>query len=105
MDKVADMGPRLECHEAFPQRCNIEFADVKPDGSIRTRVWERGSGITMACGTGACATAVAAAMTGRTGRQTDIVMDGGTLHIEWKENNHVFLSGPAEFVFDGEIYL
>ena len=105
VDKVADMGPRLECHEAFPQRCNIEFADVKPDGSIRTRVWERGSGITMACGTGACATAVAAAMTGRTGRQTDIVMDGGTLHIEWKENNHVFLSGPAEFVFDGEIYL
>ena len=105
VDKVEDMGPKFECHEAFPQRCNIEFADVKPDGSIRTRVWERGSGITMACGTGACATAVAAAMTGRTGRQTDIVMDGGTLHIEWKENNHVFLSGPAEFVFDGEIYL
>ena len=105
VDKVADMGPRLECHEAFPQRCNIEFADVKPDGSIRTRVWERGSGITMACGTGACATAVAAAMTGRTRRQTDIIMDGGTLHVEWNENNHVFLSGPAEFVFDGEIYM
>jgi diaminopimelate epimerase len=105
VDKVADMGPRLECHEAFPQRCNIEFAKVYPDGSIRTRVWERGSGITMACGTGACATAVAAAMTGRTGRQADIIMDGGNLHIEWKENNHVFLSGPAEFVFDGEIYM
>ncbi len=105
VDKVADMGPRLECHEAFPQRCNIEFAKVYPDGSIRTRVWERGSGITMACGTGACATAVAAAMTGRTGRQTDIIMDGGTLHVEWNENNHVFLSGPAEFVFDGEIYM
>ncbi|MGM9686734.1 MAG: diaminopimelate epimerase [Bacteroidaceae bacterium] len=105
VDKVADMGPRLECHEAFPQRCNIEFAKVNPDGSIRTRVWERGSGITMACGTGACATAVAAAMTGRTGRQTDIIMDGGMLHVEWNENNHVFLSGPAEFVFDGEIYM
>ena len=105
VDKVADMGPRLECHEAFPQRCNIEFAKVYPDGSIRTRVWERGSGITMACGTGACATAVAAAMTGRTRRQTDIIMDGGTLHVEWNENNHVFLSGPAEFVFDGEIYM
>lgn len=105
VDKVADMGPRLECHEAFPQRCNIEFAKVNPDGSIRTRVWERGSGITMACGTGACATAVAAAMTGRTGRQADIIMDGGNLHIEWNENNHVFLSGPAEFVFDGEIYM
>lgn len=105
VDKVADMGPRLECHEAFPQRCNIEFAKVNPDGSIRTRVWERGSGITMACGTGACATAVAAAMTGRTGRQADIIMDGGNLHIEWNENNHIFLSGPAEFVFDGEIYM
>lgn len=105
VDKVEDMGPKFECHEAFPQRCNIEFAKVYPDGSIRTRVWERGSGITMACGTGACATAVAAAMTGRTGRQADIIMDGGTLHIEWKENNHVFLSGPAEFVFDGEIYM
>ena len=105
VDKVEDMGPKFECHEAFPQRCNIEFAKVYPDGSIRTRVWERGSGITMACGTGACATAVAAAMTGRTGRQADIIMDGGTLHVEWKENNHVFLSGPAEFVFDGEIYM
>ena len=71
---------------------------------IRTRVWERGSGVTMACGTGACATAVAACLSGRAGRESDIVMDGGTLHIEWRESdNHVYMTGPAAFVFDGEV--
>ena len=100
------MGKRLEYHLAFPQRCNIEFARVEADGSIRTRVWERGSGITEACGTGACATAVAAVLTGRAKRTSQIVMDGGTLTIEWrKEDNHVYMTGPAEFVFDGEIEL
>ena len=68
-------------------------------------MWERGSGITMACGTGACATAVAAARTGRCGRECSILMDGGQLDIEWQANNHVMLSGPAEFVFEGEILL
>ena len=98
------VGPTLEFAEIFPERCNIEFATVRPDGSIRMRVWERGSGITMACGTGACATAVAAALTGRAGRVSQIVMDGGTLSIEWSEaDNHVYMTGPAEFVFDGEI--
>ena len=73
-------------------------------GAFRTRVWERGSGITMACGTGACATAVAACLTGRAARISDIVMDGGTLRIEWREtDNHVYMTGPAEFVFEGEI--
>ncbi len=75
-------------------------------GAFRTRVWERGSGITMACGTGACATAVAACLTGRAARTSDIVMDGGLLHIDWrKSNNHVYMTGPAEFVFEGEIEL
>ncbi len=96
----------MEYDEAFPQRCNIEFAQVVAPGKIRTRVWERGSGITMACGTGACATAVAASVTGRAPRQSDIVMDGGTLHIEWREtDNHVYMTGPAVFVFEGEINL
>ena len=105
VDQVAETGRALECHPAFPQRCNIEFACVQADGSIRTRVWERGSGITQACGTGACATAVAACLTGRAGRTSDIVMDGGTLHIEWREaDNHVYMTGPAAFVFDGEAY-
>ena len=104
VDQVGETGPVLEHHRAFPGRCNIEFAHVETDGSIRTRVWERGSGITQACGTGACATAVAAALTGRAGRTSQIVMDGGTLEIEWrKEDNHVYMTGPAEFVFDGEI--
>ena len=109
VDLVGEMGRILEYHPAFPQRCNIEFAHVlspSQEGSttIRTRVWERGSGITLACGTGACATAVAACMTRRAGRINDIVMDGGTLHIEWRESdNHVYMTGPAEFVFDGEI--
>ena len=104
VDQVGETGRILEHHPAFPQRCNIEFAKIEPDGNIRTRVWERGSGITMACGTGACATAVAAAVTGRSGRRSDIVMDGGTLSIEWRESdNHVYMTGPAEFVFDGEV--
>ena len=104
IDQVGETGRALERHPAFPQRSNIEFARVESDGSIRTRVWERGSGITQACGTGACATAVAACITGRAGRTSDILMDGGTLHIEWREtDNHVLMTGPAEFVFDGEI--
>lgn len=104
IDQVGETGRILEHHLAFPQRCNIEFAHIEDDGTIRTRVWERGSGITQACGTGACATAVAAAITGRAGRRTSIVMDGGTLDIEWREtDNHVYMTGPATFVFDGEI--
>ena len=106
VDQVDTIGRALEHHPAFPQRCNIELARVEADGTIRTRVWERGSGITLACGTGACATAVAAALTGKAGRKSQIVMDGGTLSIEWRESdNHVYMTGPAAFVFDGEIEL
>lgn len=103
---VARYGKILEYDPLFPERCNIEFAEVLPSGAIRTRVWERGSGITMACGTGACATAVAAAITGRASRESDIVMDGGTLHIEWNEQDgHVYMTGPAAFAFEGEVAL
>jgi len=102
---VAARGAQLEHHPRFPERCNIEFAQVCPDG-IHMRVWERGSGITMACGTGACATAVAAAVTGRCGRQSRVVMQGGTLDIDWREaDNHVYLSGPATFVYEGDVAL
>lgn len=102
---VAARGAMLERHPRFPERCNIEFAQVTP-GGIRMRVWERGSGITMACGTGACATAVAAAVTGRCGRRSRVMMDGGTLDIEWRaSDNHVYLSGPATFVYEGDINL
>lgn len=103
---IARYGNEMEHDAAFPQRCNIEFAQVMPDGTIRTRVWERGSGITMACGTGACATAVAAQITGRAQNKSTIKMDGGTLLIEWNaDDGHVYMTGPAEFVFDGEIAL
>lgn len=97
-------GRVLENDPLFPERCNIEFAQVLEDGTIRTRVWERGSGITMACGTGACATAVAASITGRRPRTSDILMDGGSLHIEWSDTDgHVYMTGPAAFAFEGEI--
>ncbi len=98
-------GSCLEHHSRFPERCNIDFAQVREDG-IRVRVWERGSGITMACGTGACATAVAAAITGRCGRQSHIIMDGGTLDIDWREaDGHVYLNGPATIAFEGTVEL
>lgn len=96
-------GSRLEYHSRFPERCNIEFAHVMDNG-IRMRVWERGSGITMACGTGACATAVAAAITGRAARRSRVIMDGGSLDICWDESDgHVHLGGPATIVFEGTI--
>ncbi|MCR5180256.1 MAG: diaminopimelate epimerase [Bacteroidaceae bacterium] len=100
---IATEGSALENHAAFPQRANIEFAEMRPDG-IRVRVWERGSGITMACGTGACATAVAAAVSKRSGRSSHIIMDGGSLDIEWKEDdNHVYMTGGATLVYEGDI--
>ena len=101
---IAHYGKILERDQAFPQRYNIEFAQLTDTDIIRTRVWERGSGITMACGTGACATAVAAFLTKRAGRKSSIVMDGGTLQIEYnEEDEHVYMTGPAAFVFEGEI--
>lgn len=101
---LVNVGPALEHAAVFPERCNIEFAEVRPDGSLRMRVWERGSGITLACGTGACATAVAAALTGRAGRTSEVDMDGGRLRIEWREaDGHVYMTGGATKVFDGQI--
>lgn len=97
------IGPKLENHPLFPGRINVEFAQVLSDGKIRMRVWERGSGITQACGTGACATAVAASLTGRSGRKSIIIMDGGSLEIEWDiATKHVLMTGAATKVFDGE---
>lgn len=98
------VGPKLENHPLFPERVNVEFVEVLPDGSLRMRVWERGSGITMACGTGACATAVAAVLNHKAERHSLVRMDGGDLHIHWDEKDgHVYMTGPAVKVFDGEI--
>lgn len=103
---LAGEGPALECHPLFPQKCNIEFAEVRENGVIRTRVWERGTGITMACGTGACATAVAARLNRLSDGRSTIAMDGGDLHIEWRQgDNHIYMTGPAATAFEGEIEL
>ncbi len=96
-------GPIIEKLPLFPQKTNVEFATVEAPGRIRMRVWERGSGETMACGTGACATLIAAALRGRTGRKASLVLNGGTLDIAWDEKTgHVLMTGPAEFIYDGE---
>lgn len=102
--ELEKVGPMLENNPLFPDRINVEFAQVKNKNSIRMRVWERGSGITQACGTGACATAVAGFMTGRTERISSVNMDGGVLTICWdEETDHVLMIGDAVKVFDGEV--
>lgn len=102
---VAGIGPVLERHAFFPDRANIEFAEVIAPGHIRMRVWERGAGITLACGSGACATLVAAARRGLAGRKAVIEVDGGKLTIEWLENGHVRMTGPWTLSFAGEVDL
>ena len=100
---VAGFGTVIEHDALFPNRTNAEFAKILGADRIRMRVWERGAGETMACGTGACATLVAAAANRLTGRKAALELNGGTLLIEWDPStNHVFQEGPAEFVFDGE---
>ncbi len=94
-------GRILENNPQWPDRANIEFVEVKNRGEVRMRVWERGSGETLACGTGACATVVAGVLTGRTDRKCRINLLGGVLDIEWSEDGHVYMTGPARFVFDG----
>jgi diaminopimelate epimerase len=97
-------GALLERHPYFPDRTNVEFVQLMAPDRCRMRVWERGSGITLACGTGACATAVAGILTGQTGREPEVIMDGGSLHIRWDAvTGKVFMRGGAVTVFEGEI--
>lgn len=99
---VHAVGRELERHPIFPNRANIEFVQVLNSEEVKMRVWERGSGETLACGTGACATLVATALTGNTGRRATIHLLGGDLMIEWSEkNNHVYMTGPATVAFEG----
>ena len=100
---VHGVGAEIETDPLFPRRTNVEFATVKDRTHLRMRVWERGSGETMACGTGACATLVAAVLNGLCDRKATLALNGGPLTVEWDpETNHVFQEGPAEFVFDCE---
>lgn len=101
---VKKYGEELEVNKAFPRRANVEFAQIMNKNTIKMRVWERGAGETLACGTGACATAVACNLNGFTDRKVIIELLGGNLEIEWnKENNHVYMTGPATTVFEGEL--
>ena len=103
---VLGEGPKLEVAEIFPRKANIEFARVVDRSTIEMRVWERGTGETLACGTGACATAVAAVLNGLTDREVEMRLRGGTLRIRWDEaSDHVFMTGPAAFICDGVFYL
>ena len=99
------VGPLIETNSVFPKKINVEFVQVIDKQKLRMRVWERGAGITMACGTGACATLVAAVLNGLVERQAIVELDGGELLIEWGLDNHVYMSGPATEVFRGEYLL
>ena len=102
--EIEKLGPRFENHKLFPKRINTEFAQIVDRHTIKMRVWERGAGETLACGTGACATLVAAYLNGLTDNEADLVLLGGTLHIKYDEKeNAVYMTGPAQFVFDGTI--
>jgi diaminopimelate epimerase len=103
---VTTLGPKIETLPFFPRRTNVEFAQVVDSGTIRMRVWERGVGVTLACGTGACATAVAAIRRGLAGHKVKLVLDGGTLAIEWREDDgHVLMTGPTAIPFSGRVDL
>ena len=100
------IGPRFEHHPLFPKRTNTEFAEVISSTKVRMRVWERGAGETLACGTGACAVAVACVLNGYAGRDVEVELKGGSLHIHWDEaSNHVYMTGGAVTVFSGEYYI
>ncbi|GGE22184.1 diaminopimelate epimerase [Marinithermofilum abyssi] len=100
---VENWGPRLETHSLFPNKTNVEFVTVHSPHELDMRVWERGVGQTMACGTGACASLVAAVLTGKAERRATVHLKGGDLQIEWnEEDGHVYMIGPAVTVFEGE---
>lgn len=100
---LAAVGPVLEHHPLFPERTNVEIVQVLSPDRLRMRVWERGAGITQACGTGACATLVAAARRGLSGRKADVILDGGALTIEWLADDHVLMTGPVAQSFAGRL--
>ena len=99
---VTAYGPLIERHSFFPRRVNVHFVEIISPKRVHVRHWERGAGATLACGTGACAVAVASARAGLTEREIDVDVPGGKLHVRWANNNHVFLSGPAETTYKGE---
>jgi diaminopimelate epimerase len=104
-EPIAIRGPKLEHDPIFPQRANIGFAQIIDPQTIRLKVWERGAGLTLACGSGACATLVNAHRRGLTHRRAMVIVDGGTLEIEWRDDNHVLMTGPVATAFTGSVQL
>ena len=103
---LTQLGPAFEYHPMFPKRANIEFVKRIDHDTLKMRVWERGSGETLACGTGACASLVVSALLGKTGPAADVLLSGGKLRVEWdRRDNLLYMTGPAAFVFDGEVTL
>jgi diaminopimelate epimerase len=102
---LARLGPKLEHDPIFPERANIGVAQLTGTDALRLRVWERGAGVTRACGTGACAAAVAAARRGLTGRRVTVTLDGGPLELDWRADGHVMMTGPVATAFTGELDL
>ena len=100
---LARLGPQLETHRIFPERANISLAQVTSPSALKLRTWERGAGLTRACGSAACAAAVSAARTGRTGRIVTVTLPGGMLHIEWTKANRILMRGPVELEHEGEL--
>lgn len=100
---VEKWGPLIEKHSTFPRKTNVEFVQVEDEENIIMRVWERGAGVTLACGTGACATLVASVLNNKSKRKAKVKLLGGTLEIEWTDENRIFMTGPAKTVFEGTI--
>jgi diaminopimelate epimerase len=102
--EIEKIGPKIEYHPLFPERTNTEFIEIIDREQLKMRVWERGSGETLACGSGACAAVVAAALTDRAAPRVTLQLKGGVLEVEWdRDHNQVFLTGDAHFVFKGEV--
>ncbi len=102
---LAEVGPLFEHHEVFPARINTEFVEVVRPDYLKMKVWERGAGPTLACGTGTCALVVAAVLNEKCNRQVEVELPGGNLKIEWAENNRVYMTGPATLVFAGDVFV
>ncbi len=100
---VSSLGPLIECHNHFPAKTNVEFVEVLSPEKVKVRVWERGVGETLACGTGACAVTVGGSLSGHLERCVEVNLPGGRLFVEWESNNHVYMTGPAVEVFEGRL--
>jgi diaminopimelate epimerase len=105
LDTATELGPRIEHDALFPDRANVGFVQVLAPGRLRLRVWERGAGLTLACGSGACAALVNASRRGLVGRQAEIIVDGGVLEIAWRDDDHVEMTGPVATAFQGQFDL